>query len=909
MKITHHAARLTLAAWLTLAGAALAQTALTGGLRGAVTDRSGAAIPGARVTAQSPSLLVKQTAVTDAAGGFTFLGLPPAADYEITVAAAGFRDWSRGGIAVVSETTIALDAPLEVGPVNESVTVRAADAALAANPEVSQVVDARRLAELPSNARSLPRFALLDPHVRNTSGRGGDGFAATRLSINGNIFRETHYKLDGNSNFDAVFNNAPLQALSLSAVQEFKVLTNQFAAEYGGTSAGFLVATTKSGSNEFHGEAFFFGRPSGIQARPPLSTVRAPNQLLQYGGAAGGPLVREKTYFFVNYERTQQDRGAFVQSPAPQLFVGELRDQLALVKVDHRFTELHTLALRLNGNRNTNTNAGDRVSGLTQPSAGQYQALQSSAVQLNDSLTLGRFINELRLSYVNAVPSNSLPFEPSVGVVRPGYSTEGNSAYSRVRTEIAQFVEQGTAQLGRHVVRGGVDFARQKIRDFQYDLFGTYRFAAGPPQPGEQPAQYTQRFGVAEVSSGQTRVAFFAQDDWRLLPRLTLNLGLRYDYQSIVEDRNNFGPRLGFALDVTGDGRTVLRGGAGVYYDQPFYHGFVQRFLLSGVEAPISTYTLAPGAPGFPAFPDSLTAPPAEAAIARRNLNLRGDGLRSPYTTQVSLGLQRRLFGDWVATVDGVHSFSVKQFQQYDFNAPAPFPRTAPGQARSVAEADSTRPLATFMGVPVRQLLVTSNAGKASYNALDLGLSRRFIGRYQFEAHYVYSSSINSLTDDHLGTNPNEWGDAVRGERGPNDFHQRHRFVAHGTALLPWQSQLSAVVTLASGTPINALTGVDNNGDTTNADRAVGFGRNPFRGPRQTSFDVSLAKQVPLKQDRVQIELRADVFNLFNNSNYYQFNNVYGNGATPLATFRQPLAGVSNVDPGRQIQFGARLVF
>lgn len=887
-----------------------AQTALTGGLRGTITDRAGAVIPNAPATIESKSLAARRETTTDSNGQFTFLGLTPANDYQLTINAGNFRPATRDGITVVSEQTLAVDLSLEVAAVNEAVNVAATDGvALAASPEISSVLDEQTLRQLPSNGRNLVRYALLNPHVRNTSGLGGDSFATSRLSINGQIFRETHHKLDGNSNFDALFNNAPLLGVSVSAVQEFKVLTNQFAAEYGGTSAGFLVVTTKAGSNEWHGEGFFFGRPSGIQARPPLANRRVPNQALQYGGAVGGPISKDKTFFFVNYERNEQDRGAFIQSPAPRTFIGELNDQLALVRVDHRFSDRHTLAARLNGQRTTNTNPGDRVAGLNQPSFAQTSATQAVGAQITDTLTLGRLVNELRASYVNALPSNSFPVEPAVGIVRPGFSTAGVSSYSQVRLRVHQLTDQATVQFGKHVVRGGLELVRQKLVDRSFDLFGTYTFVPGAPRAGEQPTQFTQRFGAAILRYGQTRFAGFIQDDWRATTKLTLNLGLRYDYQSTVSDRNNFGPRLGFAYDLTGDGQTIVRGGVGVYYDQPFFHGLTQRYFLNAPQSLTPTVTLAFGAPGFPTFPNSLGALPSGATFPPRNVFLRGAELRSPYTTQESVGLQRKLPGDFVVSADYVHSFSVKQLTAYNRNAPSPFPRAAPGQVRTVAAADATRPLTTLDGVRVRQVLESANAGKAYYDALTVSLSRRLTRRYQLDARYVYSSALNSITDDHLGVNPNEFSDIIRGERGPSDFHQRHRFVAYGTALLPWEMAVTGVATLASGLPVNAITGVDNNGDTIVIDRPVGFGRNAFRAPRQTTFDVSLARRVNLGGERAQLELRGDVFNIFNGSNYQRLNNVYGNGATPVATFLQPLAGISNVDPPRQFQFAVRLLF
>lgn len=158
-------------------------------------------------------------------------------------------------------------------------------------------------------------------------------------------------------------------------------------------------------------------------------------------------------------------------------------------------------------------------------------------------------------------------------------------------------------------------------------------------------------------------------------PRLTLNLGLRYDYQSIIDDYNNFGPRLGFAFDVAGDGNTVVRGGAGVYYDQPFFHGFTQRYLQTAPTALTQTITLNPGDAGYPGFPNSLDplTPFPTAPLAPRELFLRGEGLRNPYTAQFSLGLQRKLFGDFIASADVIHNLSRKQLQAFNINQPRRF--------------------------------------------------------------------------------------------------------------------------------------------------------------------------------------------------------------------------------------------
>ncbi|MDQ1611841.1 MAG: hypothetical protein QOG00_1772 [Pyrinomonadaceae bacterium] len=890
-----------------------AQTELTAGMRGTVSvETTGERVPGARITVENAALRVRREASADEEGNFSIGGLPPGADYRVTASAEGFRTREQQKVTLSSGGALSLSLTLEVLGVAETVNITDAAPLVVNNaPEVSQVVSPQQVSELPSNGRNLNRFALLDPHVRNTGGLGSDGSTAQRLSINANSFRQTYFKLDGNSNYDFVYANSPQQQISLSTVQEFKVLTNQYSAEYGGSSAGIVSAVTKAGTNEFHGEGFYFLRPSGIQAAPPVATRHVPNELQQFGATLGGPFFSERAAFFVNYERTRQNRGAFIQSPAPLVFDGRYREQLGLARLDFQLNPEHSVALRANGNRSTNDNSNDRISGFLQPSAAQLSRTQSTGAQLTDRTVWGASVNELRFSYVNSIPSATSALSPQVSVVRPNYSTEGGSSYSWARTVSWQLADQFTAQLGRHELKFGGDYTRQNVRDYSYTPFGEYRFATNAPPQSTTPLDFTQRFGVGFVRYGQTLASGFVQDNWRVAPRLTANLGLRYDYQSITDDDNNFAPRLGFAWDVAGDGNTVVRGGAGLFYDQ-YYMYISRRFLLEGVDAKIRTYRFTNGQPGAPAFPDSLAVEPNRATEAIRDyVYLPAAKLLNPYNTQFSLGIQRTLSGDWTLTADAIHSRTLKQQRVNDINAPTPFLRNVPGQTRAVAQADVTRPFGTtYGGVRVRKVAVIENTASSNYDALDLGLLKRFSRRFQLESHYVYSSALTTSmffgeTDTGI---PNQFGLDERLERAPSDYHQRHRFVTHGLFEMPFQTQVSFVATLGSGLPVNPLTGLDDNGDGYRSDRPVGFGRNSFRTPMQASFDTSLAKRFALREG-VRLELRGEVFNLFNRANFIRLNNTYGNGATPDPNFLTPVAGVQNSDPGRQFQFGARLIF
>jgi hypothetical protein len=872
-------------------------------------------LPGARVVLYGPGGS-EQEAFTDADGTYRFTGLDAGDRYSLDVAMDGFKPFARDGIRISSDAE-RLDVRLELAAVLESVVVKGTGQVLSVlsnAPDVSQIVTAHELAELPSARRSVVKYSLLNPQVRQTEGVNSDGNQSNRLSIKGQSYRHTGFVLDGIINTDWVYANGPYQLVAASAVEDVRVVLNHYAAEYGPSSSGVVKVNTRSGTRELGGEVFGFLTPSGIQARPPLSPFDVPNRRGQWGALLFGPLVQDKTYYFVSYEGVDQERGAFIQSPEERFFTGQLNETYALGRIDHHLSDAHTLTLRLNFYHYRNTNPNDRVGGFTQPSGGRLERSQSWGGQFTDRVLIGNnAVNYFRFNYSNYQPDNNgpvSPFTPDVRVVRPSYSTEGFSQFNWNKVQLLDFSDTLALNHGRHKLKFGVEVVRLTVRDFLEQQFGEYRFNSGPPTPDENPRDYRHTFGQAILDFDDTTIQVFAQDDFDISPRLSAHVGLRYEYQAKTGDTSRFAPRLGLAWDATEDGRTRITAGAGVFSDH-FPLIIYRRILRGGPDGAQESYTIPFGVEGFPTFPESLTEPPTGAEANRRDLQLLADDLRNPYSIGTSLGIERDLGNRFAVAVYGTYQLWEDQWRNNDINRPEPIPRTEPGQIRNAAEADASRPFAEYEGLPVRRINMTENSGSSRYYDLSVSVRRKYSGGLRMEGRYTLST-CNTDSDINAGQ-PNEWNDRDDAEWGPCDNHQRHRFVGSASVDLPWEMRFAGIAMINSGLPVNPRTGNDNNRDSYGTDRPVdgrgGFlGRNSFRGPGQVHVDVSLAKQFGLGGGR-RLEARLDVFNVFNKNNFIHVDNTYGEGPEPGPRFMQPIAGIQDTEPSRRIQLGLRILF
>ena len=485
------------------------------------------ALAGARVTVSGPRLL--KTAATDADGRYEFDALPVGTKLHFTAGAPGFVTAEQDVGPELETPAVTLDWTLTLANRQESVVVESGVLSLRSDaPEQSQTITESQMRDLPSNGRRLMRFALLDPHVRQSIGLGADGNDSYRLSINGNSYRHTAYMIDGTINYDWYLAVAPQQPVSVGAVEELKVLSGQYAAEFGTSTAGVLTVTTKSGTDQFHGEAIGFVRPSGLQSQAPLAAAslpHIPNEREQWGASLGGPLIAGRTVFFANYEGSHQERGAFIQSPAPSFFPGTIREHYGLVRIDHRFNDRNWLSWRANGHFFSGDNVNDFVSGFNQPSTGRVARLQSHGSQVTLHSLAGLVLNEVRVSYASYFPNTAFPLQSSVGISHPNYSVEGNSSNSWAHVRNLSAGDVVAIQTGIHQWKFGASYLRQQVKDYAYAPFGTYTFAAGAPTPGQTPLQFSQTLGVANLRYGQTVESIFAQDDMRIARRITSTSG------------------------------------------------------------------------------------------------------------------------------------------------------------------------------------------------------------------------------------------------------------------------------------------------------------------------------------------------------------------------------------------------
>jgi outer membrane receptor protein involved in Fe transport len=440
-------------------------------------------------------------------------------------------------------------------------------------------------------------------------------------------------------------------AIPFSAVQEMNVNKNTVSTEYGYNAGTAVDVVTKSGSNDWHGDLLVMGRPVAGQANTPLTTKPAYNTAIQGSGTVSGPIVKDKSYFLFSMEYTDQNRDAIITSPVEPgtVYTGNFSQTLLFARLDQQLTKNNRLTLRGNFDRFTDTNPQDAVSGVTLPSAGRNFTRNTYQAAVSDTATITpNVLNEARFEFLLGSPiTQFLPKIQSSQVFISGVYTSGESRIADLLNHQYYWADTMTWSKGRHQIKAGVDVIYSSSGGYGQEFGSGYldgrfqinsAYAAIPiptlltynpglPPPGFNPkgpalaSSFTQSFGNPQYNVKETLLGVFVQDNWRATQDLTLNLGLRYQYQSLTHSTTDFAPRVGFAYQLhKGDMPTVIRGGYGMYYSE-IRSDIVASSALGG-PAGVFTYTVAPGGLGFPTTFNPITTIPPGVTLPARDITI-----------------------------------------------------------------------------------------------------------------------------------------------------------------------------------------------------------------------------------------------------------------------------------------------
>jgi outer membrane receptor protein involved in Fe transport len=911
-------------------------------LSGTVLDQSKAALPGVTVTIRNTATGREQVLVTDDQGRFRAVALQPG-PYEITAELAGFGTAKRG-VTLVIGGDVRADLEMGVANLQETVTVSGAAPLIEATKSApSTTIVSDQIQALPVLERNFLSLAQMMPGAApNYTSK------FSRVKFGGPADQRNGYTtiVDGGDLDDAIWGD-PTVNISQDAVQEFKVFRNQFDAQYGAALAAVVTVVTRSGTNDLSGTGYFFGRDDSLNARNAFQRSVPVYEQQRTGGSIGGPIFRNRSHFFGAYEFNHVDNQKIIALPASNPFSarenGEFaagsREHMAVVKLNHRFTDNTSAFLRYAFDDQWATRTGNPSSDIANvnDSSKMHSLIGEQSWVLSNTM-----VNTLRGHYMwNEVATLPVSFGP--GEVRPSVTTGQNFTAPQFfpRTRL-QLFESFYMTKGRHDIKAGGDYTyAQHTYDAHFYENGQWQFgtdaAFNPNNQATWPFAFVmQTTGVYDYNSHI--MAAYLQDDWRVSNKLTVNLGLRYDLdtnlrmnavykQALADpqyagldnfvsndrgnDYNNFQPRLGFTYDISGTGTLVARGGWGMYVTRHrHYFGLTAQDRLLGVAVRIEDLNLLRNYPSIDGVLGGRSLSDFVSSGAARSLYVIPDDYVLPQSQNTTLGIGWQINDNTGLDVDFVRAYGYNQLGAFDLNLPA----------EGRISATNPRPVRQFTEVKSLE-----NFSKSWYHALETQLRMRPRGLDSLQVSYTLSRSYRDGVD-HYQTYPGTM--RTPQEKGYSNMDSRHNLSIAGATTVPWGIQVSGIVRALSGTPYNASAGFDIDGDGQNQnDRPLGLpstvGRekvsqslqiiNELRASRNLApitedhlklepfitVDLRLNKRVGVASS--QLELFLESYNLLNRVNYAGGGN--GSIISPAFLIRNAARDA------RQIQLGARISF
>lgn len=955
-------------------GPVAGQSASGADLDGAITDATGAALPGVTIVATHVETGVARTTFSNADGRYRLPALPVGA-YTLTVSLEGFTTVERTGLVLQVGQVVTVDVALPLAGVEETVTVtQAAPIVETGRTQVGAVVSRTEIDNLPINGRNFLDFSTTVAGVtaQQMSGQGSG------LSFNGQRSRSNNISIDGADSNGQLNGNTRL-TLSQEAVREFQVVTSQFAPEFGRAGGGLVNIVSKSGTNVFSGNAFLFVRDESFDARNAFVPAGEPKPQFErqnFGGTFGGPIVRNRTFFFGAVERVDRNEsgvvsispasvqavnailaarpipGSTVRSIANGVYPINLETTLTSIKIDHSLNANNNLALRYIYGKTLEENAGGvGVGGLIDVSGGgglrgEDQSLFASWTRIFGS----SMFSETRFQFAPRDLQQYANDAAGPRVTISGVATFGRNVNFPVllNEDRYEFKQDFSIDRGRHFFKFGADVTRvNAFSSFPVSFAGSFTFGSLAAFASGTPSTFTQGFGNPAMELPNTLIGLYWQDTFKVRRNLTLVYGLRYDYDGqpqgierdpnnpveaplqtgINRDTNNVAPRLGVTYDPLGDGRTVIRGGYGMFYDKIFL--LVARNALIARQSVSLSGAAAAQQFARGAFPESQTLPPG-FTLTRPNINIADPAIELPYNHQFNVGVERQLGTHWATGANVIYVRGENLLRSDNVNLGPPTVLTAQNAASlGVANPNAQQLGRPYYGTTNRldpafnNIQQVSSASRSRYWGIQFILQKRMSHGLELRANYTLSEAKDDSSDFTQAEQPNDPYDRDA-EFNYSAEHQRHRFTLTSVWELPLRAAqvdqpltralladwvLASSWTLRSGAPRNPSVGSDVNGDgNSGTDRpfidGVVAGRNSFEGPGYAAVDLRLSKRIRTG-GRTSVLVLAEAFNLFNRVNYGGVNMTWGTTLAPRDTY----GTYTSANDPRQLQFGVKFEF
>jgi len=986
-----------------------------GQIQGTVTDRSGAVVPGVTITIKNAATGFESVVVSEGSGAFRFPGLVPGT-YSFKAELTGFSAYEVKSVIVnVGRTT---DVNVVLQPAGTQTTVIVSEIAPlveTTKTDVGGVIESREVANLPLNSRNFSALAMLLPGARPVTSWDPTKTRIGAISVGGAGGRNMETTVDGIENKDNSVGGW-VQNVSLDGVQEFALKTQRFSAADGRSQGGLLSIVTKSGSNNFHGSWFTFNRDKIFNANDYWSKKsgkdKPPFRRWQYGGSIGGPIKKEKAFFFFIIERMQESQFTIIPSttvaelqalvdnkisiygatpkPSAQLPQPYTRTMWT-ARIDWMVNSRNNVYMSWNNSKDRNEN-DQGPTDLTSVNFNSNRNYIFSMVW--NSILTPRIMNQFvwGSSYWNNLIDTENYAPATVSFANVGYGTNGNVPQQTFQKKW-QFKDSVIWNRGSHGFRFGVDLIVEPLLGgfFGYTPVPAITFFDNPTTILTNKTKYPLGFetpgivqGISESSplvdsrfTFPNTVKFFGwyfQDDWRVNRNLTLNLGLRYDAdlglvgaggilandRSLLlvsqinhpltnpfkgrlpqDDMNNFAPRVGFAYDPAGDGKTVIRGGYGMYYDQLFNNinlFAVQQSNPTVFGTIVSLANTAIGKGDMPTWVVNVTPLPPIPSKGLTNLPAGATGRLvdpdyvSPLSQQFNIGFSRQFGKDFVLEGDFTHSLNIHENRTIALNYRIVNPDGS--NPRILASAF------TAAGLASNQLAGVNNAAsvnRSSYDGLNIGVRKRLSHRLTFQTSYTLSKArgYGGLTGEFGGSALNQTNYLAPNDYVPTVRDERHRFVWSGVFDIPYGFQVAPILQLASSRPYTLTAGADANKDGTNNDLCTpgavapngrtcpqGVTRNGQHGGydqdgkwqsgRFFIMDLRVTKFFSMAKVREGMNLGFyfETFNITNRTNFGR--NFTGNVlSTTFMSTAGPATGTYGLDASSpfQAQLGIRFIF